>query len=63
FKTEFGKVNGRLVVADELTPNASRIWDIETREKLDGELSFEHSDKLAAAYTEVLRRLQEAISR
>lgn len=53
FKVEFGRVNGRLVVADELTPNVSRFWDETTLHRLekDGDPSFE--------YKEILRRLQE----
>lgn len=52
FKIEFGRVNGRLVVADELTPNVSRFWDCETMQRFekDGDPSFE--------YKEILRRLQ-----
>lgn len=53
FKVEFGRVNGRLVVADELTPNVSRFWDENTLHRLekDGDASYE--------YVEILRRLQE----
>lgn len=51
FKVEFGRVNGRLVVADELTPNVSRFWDAETLHKFEnGDPSYE--------YREILRRLQ-----
>lgn len=52
FKVEFGRVNGRLIVADELTPNVSRLWDCQTLQRFekDGDPSFE--------YKEILRRLQ-----
>ncbi len=52
FKIEFGRVNGQLVVADEITPNVSRFWDAETlhRFEKDGDPSFE--------YEEILRRLK-----
>ncbi len=54
FKVEFGRVNGRLVVADELTPNVSRLWDEKTlhRFEKEGDIGFE--------YREILRRLQLA---
>ena len=52
FKLEFGRVNGRLLVADEITPNVSRFWDAETLRHFekDGDPSYE--------YREILRRLQ-----
>ena len=52
FKLEFGRVNGRLLVADEITPNVSRFWNPETLSHFekDGDPSYE--------YREILRRLQ-----
>lgn len=52
FKLEFGRVSGRLVVADEITPNVSRFWDVKTLRHFekDGDISYE--------YKEILRRLQ-----
>lgn len=52
FKLEFGRVNGRLLVADEITPNVSRFWNAETLAHFekDGDPSYE--------YREILRRLQ-----
>ena len=36
FKLEFGRVNpGTLVLADEITPDGSRLWERETGRKLD----------------------------
>ncbi len=57
FKVEFGRVNGRLVVADELTPNVSRFWDENTLHRLekDSDPSYE--------YREILRRLQSVCSK
>lgn len=52
FKVEFGRVNGRLVVADELTPNVSRLWNAETLER------FEKDNDPSYQYREILRRLQ-----
>lgn len=52
FKLEFGRVNGRLVVADEISPNVSRFWDAETLHK------FENGDDPSYEYKEILRRLK-----
>lgn len=35
YKLEFGRYNGEIVLGDEFTPDGCRIWDVETREKLD----------------------------
>ncbi len=52
FKVEFGRVNGRLVVADEISPNVSRFWDEKTLHK------FENGDDPSYEYKEILRRLK-----
>ena len=35
FKLEFGRYDGKLFLGDEFTPDGCRLWDLETREKLD----------------------------
>jgi phosphoribosylaminoimidazole-succinocarboxamide synthase len=35
YKLEFGRVNNEIVLGDEFTPDGCRIWDSQTREKLD----------------------------
>lgn len=37
FKAEFGRVNGRLLVADEISPNVARFWDKDTLRRMDDE--------------------------
>lgn len=37
FKVEFGRVNGRLLVADEISPNVARFWDKNTLRRMDNE--------------------------
>ncbi len=37
FKVEFGRVNGRLLVADEISPNVARFWDKDTLRRMDNE--------------------------
>ena len=61
FKIEFGRVfEGdfqRLVVADEISPDSCRLWDIETGRKLDKDVFRRDLGSLTDAYSEVARRL------
>ena len=61
FKIEIGRVwEGdfqRLIVADEISPDSCRLWDMETGEKLDKDVFRRDLGNLADAYTEVARRL------
>ena len=47
----------RLVVADEISPDSCRLWDIETGRKLDKDVFRQDLGDLADAYTEVAKRL------
>ena len=61
FKIEIGRVYEgdfqRLIVADEISPDSCRLWDVETGEKLDKDVFRRDLGSLADAYTEVARRL------
>ncbi len=61
FKIEIGRIwDGdfmRLIVADEISPDSCRLWDIETNRKLDKDVFRRDLGDLADAYTEVARRL------
>jgi len=61
FKIEFGRVfDGdfqRLVLADEISPDSCRLWDIETGRKLDKDVFRRDLGSLTDAYSEVARRL------
>lgn len=61
FKIEFGRVYDgdfqRLVLADEISPDSCRLWDIETGRKLDKDVFRHDLGNLTDAYTEVARRL------
>jgi len=61
FKIEIGRVwDGdfqRLIVADEISPDSCRLWDVETGRKLDKDVFRRDLGDLADAYTEVARRL------
>jgi len=61
FKIEIGRVwegdYQRLIVADEISPDSCRLWDLETGQKLDKDVFRRDLGDLADAYTEVARRL------
>ena len=61
FKIEIGRVwEGdfqRLIIADEISPDSCRLWDMKTGEKLDKDVFRHDLGNLADAYTEVARRL------
>ena len=61
FKIEIGRVwDGdfqRLIVADEISPDSCRLWDMESGQKLDKDVFRQDLGNLADAYTEVARRL------
>lgn len=61
FKIEFGRVYDgdfqRLVLADEISPDSCRLWDIETGRKLDKDVFRRDLGSLTDAYSEVARRL------
>ena len=61
FKMECGRLweNDlmRIVVADEISPDSARLWDIKSNDKLDKDLFRRDLGNLVEAYTEVARRL------
>jgi len=58
FKIEFGKtVNGQIVLADEISPDTSRFWDVHTHEKLDKDRFRKDLGNVEWAYNEVYSRL------
>ena len=58
FKLEFGKTqDGKIVLADEISPDTCRFWDAETHEKLDKDRFRRDMDNVAEAYQEVLHRM------
>lgn len=58
FKLEFGEKDGRLMLGDEITPDTCRLWDAETREKLDKDRFRRDLGGVEEAYHEVLRRVE-----
>ena len=61
FKIEIGRVYEgdfqRLVVADEISPDSCRLWDMKTGDKLDKDVFRRDLGSLTDAYSEVARRL------
>ena len=58
FKLEFGKLpDGTLVLADEISPDTCRLWDVKTHEKLDKDRFRRDMGGVEDAYNEVMRRL------
>jgi phosphoribosylaminoimidazole-succinocarboxamide synthase len=60
FKIEFGKTaDGEILLADELSPDTCRLWDIATGEKLDHDRFRRDLGHVREAYEEILSRLQQ----
>ena len=62
FKLEFGRIydqneNMRIILADEISPDSCRLWDIETGEKMDKDRFRRDLGNVTEAYAEVARRL------
>ncbi len=58
FKLEFGKTSdGTILLADEISPDTCRLWDIETGKKLDKDRFRQDLGGVEAAYEEVMARL------
>lgn len=62
FKLEFGKTpDGTIVLADEISPDTSRLWDAATGEKLDKDRFRRDMGGVEDAYQEVMRRLNQQL--
>jgi phosphoribosylaminoimidazole-succinocarboxamide synthase len=57
YKLEFGDYHGELVLGDEFTPDGCRLWDAETRKKLDKDRFRQGLGGVVEAYEEVAHRL------
>ena len=60
FKLEFGKdVDGNIILADEISPDTCRLWDVHTNEKLDKDRFRRDLGDLVQGYEEVLSRMNK----
>lgn len=58
FKLEFGKTpDGKIILADEISPDTCRLWDKDTKEKLDKDRFRRDLGGVEEAYEEIMRRL------
>jgi len=57
FKLEFGRFDGVLLLGDEFTPDGCRLWDTDTRKKLDKDRFRRGLGGVVEAYEEVAMRL------
>ncbi|MBS4175653.1 phosphoribosylaminoimidazolesuccinocarboxamide synthase [Bacillus sp. FJAT-49736] len=63
FKLEFGKdTNGVILLADEISPDTCRLWEVETNRKLDKDVFRRDLGDLTTVYTEILNRLKGEVS-
>lgn len=57
FKLEFGRYKGQIILADEISPDTCRFWDMTTGEKLDKDRFRRDLGGVEDAYKEVFSRL------
>ncbi|MDK2820791.1 MAG: phosphoribosylaminoimidazole-succinocarboxamide synthase [Clostridia bacterium] len=61
FKLEFGLHHGEVILADEISPDTCRFWDITSGEKLDKDRFRRDLGGVEDAYEEVLSRVQKIL--
>ncbi len=61
FKLEFGNFAGRVILADEVSPDTCRFWDKDTKKKLDKDRFRQELGGVEEAYKEVLGRLTNEV--
>lgn len=59
FKIEFGLFDGEVILADEISPDTCRLWDVETNEKMDKDRFRRDLGNVEETYQEVLKRVQK----
>ena len=57
YKLEFGDFKGELLLGDEFTPDGCRVWDAETREKLDKDRFRQDLGDVVESYQIMAKRL------
>lgn len=59
FKLEFGRYNGEILLADEISPDTCRLWDVNTNQKLDKDRFRRDLGDVKEAYEEILKRISK----
>jgi len=63
FKLEFGKTPaGTIILADEISPDTCRFWDVDTMKKLDKDRFRRDLGSVEEAYQEILRRIGGSVN-
>lgn len=57
FKIEFGRFHGKILLADEISPDTCRLWDVNSGEKMDKDRFRRDLGNVEEAYIEVAKRL------
>lgn len=57
FKLEFGRFHDTIILADEISPDTCRFWDVHTHEKLDKDRFRRDLGGVEDAYQEVMKRI------
>lgn len=57
FKIELGRVDGKIILADEISPDTCRFWDAETNKKLDKDRFRRDLGDVEEVYQEMLKRV------
>jgi len=57
FKLEFGRFDGKVILADEISPDTCRFWDKATGKKLDKDRFRRDLGDVEEAYREIISRL------
>lgn len=57
FKIEFGRYHNDIILADEISPDTCRLWDVNTHDRLDKDRFRRDLGNVEEAYNEVRKRL------
>lgn len=61
FKLEFGRWEGKIILADEISPDTCRLWDVKTGEKMDKDRFRRDLGNVEETYQEVLKRVKAGL--
>lgn len=59
FKLEFGRFKGKIILADEMSPDTCRLWEVGTGKKMDKDRFRRDMGNVEEAYQEVLSRVSK----
>ena len=62
FKMEFGLYRNQVILADEISPDTCRLWDVSTGKKLDKDRFRQDLGQVEEAYQEVLHRIRRVLT-